>query len=69
VTASVEDAVRRAIRPGGPAGDSNRAGQFIVAEYAGYGIVLLPGEKQARTPLPWQALEQVLDFPRGGAGS
>jgi hypothetical protein len=27
--------------------------------------VLLLGEKQARTPLPWQALEQVPDFLRG----
>jgi hypothetical protein len=29
------------------------------------GIVLLLGAKQARTPLPWQALEQAPDFLRG----
>jgi hypothetical protein len=40
-------------------------GQFSVAEYTGYGITLLLGEKQAWTPLPWQALEQVPDLLRG----
>ena len=43
---------------------SGRA-QFTVTEYTARGIVLLLGEKQARTPLPWRALEQVPDFLRG----
>ena len=40
-------------------------GRFTVARYTADGFVLLLGEKQAWTPLPWQALEQVPDFLRG----
>jgi len=36
-----------------------------VARYTGDGLVLLLGEKEAWTPLPWQALEQVPDLLRG----
>jgi hypothetical protein len=65
VTGSVEDAVRRAVSPGDLLATPSGRGQFTVAEYTARGIVLLLGEKQARTPLPWQALEQVPDFLRG----
>jgi hypothetical protein len=65
MTGSVQDAVRRAVclwdLPATPSG----RGQFTVAEYTAHGIVLLLGAKRARTPLPWQALEQVPDFLRG----
>lgn len=65
MTGSVEDAVRRAVAPGDLLATPSGRGQFTVAEYTAYGIVLLLGEKQAWTPLPWQALEQVPDFLRG----
>jgi len=62
---SVEDAVRGAVSPGELLATPSGRGHFTVAEYTAHGIVLLLGEKQARTPLPWQALEQVPDFLRG----
>jgi hypothetical protein len=65
VTGSVEDAVRRAVSPRDLLTTPSGRGQFTVAEYTAHGIVLLLGAKQARTPLPWQALEQVPDFVRG----
>jgi hypothetical protein len=40
-------------------------GQFTVSQYTADGLVLLLGETQAWTPLPWQALEQVPDLLRG----
>lgn len=36
-----------------------------MARYTADGLVLLLGEKQAWTPLPWRALEEVPDFLRG----
>jgi hypothetical protein len=55
--------------PGKQGAASYRAGPaergFKVAEFTTHGIVLLLGEKQAWTPLAWQALEQVPDFLRG----
>jgi hypothetical protein len=65
VTGSVEDAVRQAAPPRDLLATPSGRGQFAVAEYTAHGIVLLPGAKQARTPMPWQALEQVPDFLRG----
>lgn len=65
MTGAVEDAVRRAVSPGALLPTPSGRGQFKVAEYTAHGIVLLLGEKQARTPLGWQALEQVPDFLRG----
>jgi hypothetical protein len=58
---------RRSARPcpPGPAGDSHRAGTAHRLRYTADGLVLLLGETQARTPLPWQALEQVPDLLRG----
>jgi hypothetical protein len=40
-------------------------GRFSVARYTTDGLVLLLGDKEAWTPLPWQALEEVPDFLRG----
>jgi len=65
VTGAVEDAVRGAVSPGDLLATPSGRGQFTIAEYTAYEIVLLLGEKQARTPLAWQALEQVPDFLRG----
>ena len=65
MTGAVEDAVRGAVSPGDLLATPSGRGQFTVAEYTAHGIVLLLGEKQARTPLPWHALEQVPDFLRG----
>jgi len=36
-----------------------------MARYTTEGVVLLLGPKEAWTPLPWRALEQVPDFLRG----
>jgi hypothetical protein len=62
-----EVAVRSAVSPGDRLATPSGRGQFTVARYTGDGLVLLPGEKEARTPLPWQALEQVPDL-LGGRG-
>ncbi|MGI8336388.1 hypothetical protein ACRYCC_41150 [Actinomadura scrupuli] len=35
-----------------------------MAQYTSDGLVLLLGEKEAWTPLPWRALEEVPDFLR-----
>ena len=61
----VEDAVRGAVSPGDRLATPSGRGQFTVAWYTADGLVLLLGEKEAWTPLPWRALEQVPDFLRG----
>ena len=65
MTGTVEDAVCGAVSPGDLLATPSGRAQFTVTEYTARGIVLLLGEKQARTPLPWRALEQVPDFLRG----
>jgi hypothetical protein len=40
-------------------------GTFTVAQYTSAGLILLVGEKEARTPLPGRALEELPDFLRG----
>jgi hypothetical protein len=65
VAGSVEDAVRGAVDAGERLATPSGRGRFTVARYTTDGLVLLLGEKQAWTPLPWQALEQVPDFLRG----
>ncbi len=65
MTGSVENAVHGAVSPGDLLATPSGRAQFTVTEYTARGIVLLLGEKQARTPLPWRALEQVPDFLRG----
>jgi len=65
VTGPVEQAVRRAISPGDRLATPSGRGHFTVARYTADGLVLLLGEKEAWTPLPWRALEEVPDFLRG----
>ncbi len=40
-------------------------GRFTVVRYTSDGLVLLLGEKEARTQLPWRALEELPDYLRG----
>ncbi|MBO0729008.1 MAG: hypothetical protein J2P57_07090 [Acidimicrobiaceae bacterium] len=61
----VEIAVRGAVCPGDRLTTPSGRGQFTVARYTSDGLVLLLGEKEAWTPLPWVALEHVPDFLRG----
>lgn len=61
----VEQAVRAAVSPGELLATPTGRGHFTVARYSADGLVLLLGEKQAWTPLPWRALEEVPDLLRG----
>jgi hypothetical protein len=65
VRGRVEEAVRAAVSPGDRLVTPSGRGNFTVARYTSDGLVLLLGEKEAWTPLPWRALEQVPDFLRG----
>jgi hypothetical protein len=65
VTGPIEQAVRGAVSPGDRLATPSGRGQFTVARYTTDGLVLLLGEKEAWTPLPWQALEEVPDVLRG----
>lgn len=65
VTGPVERAVRGAISPRDQLSTPSGRGNFTVARYTADGLVLLLGQKQAWTPLPWRALEEVPDFLRG----
>jgi hypothetical protein len=40
-------------------------GRFTVARYTADGLALLLGAKEAWTPLPWGALEEIPDLLRG----
>jgi hypothetical protein len=40
-------------------------GRFTVAQYTTEGLVLLLGKKEAWTPLPWRALEELPGHLRG----
>ena len=61
----VEDAVRAAVSPGNPLVTPSGKGRFTVARYTSEGLVLLLGEKKARTPLPCRALEDLPDYLPG----
>ncbi len=61
----VEDAVRREVLPGESLTTPSRRGRFIVARYTVDGLILLLGEKEARTPPPWRALEEIPEVLRG----
>jgi hypothetical protein len=65
VAGRVELAVRGAVSSGERLATPSGRGHFTVASYTGDVLVLLLGEKEAWTPLPWRALEQVPDFLRG----
>jgi hypothetical protein len=60
----VEVAVRAAVPPGDRLATPSGRGTFTVAQYTSDGLVLLLGEKEARTPLPWRALEELPGFLR-----
>jgi hypothetical protein len=65
MTGRVEDAVRTAVSPGDVLMTPSERARFTVARYTSDGLVLLLGQKEAWTPLPWRALEEVPDFLRG----
>ena len=65
VTGPVEDAVRAAVVPGEALATPSGQGHFRVARYTADAVVLLLGENEAWTPLPWPALEEIPDFLRG----
>lgn len=65
VTGRVEQAVRAAVVPGELLKTPTGRAPFSVARYTSEGLVLLLGAEEAWTPLPWTALEQVPEFPRG----
>ena len=65
MTGPVESAVRTALRPRETLLTPSGRGRFSIAEYTSDGLVLLLGEKQARTPLPWRALEEIPNLLRG----
>lgn len=61
----VEQAVRSAVSPGQRLSTPSGKGNFTVARYTADKIVLLLGDKEAWTPIPWRALEAVPEFLRG----
>jgi hypothetical protein len=61
----VEAAVRDSISPGDRLATPSGRGQFTVARCTDDGLVLLLGGKEAWTPLPWRALEEVPGLLRG----
>jgi hypothetical protein len=65
MTKRVEDAVRAAVSPGSLLLTPSGKGRFTVARYTSDGLVLVLGEKEAWTPLPWRALEKLPDYLRG----
>lgn len=65
VAGRVEVAVRSAVTPGERLLTPTGRGVFEVARYTSDSLVLLLGQKQAWTPLRWEALETVPDLLRG----
>ena len=65
MTERMEAAVRMAVAHGARLRTPTGRGQFSVAQYTHDGLVLLLGDKEARTPLPWKALDEVPNFLRG----
>jgi hypothetical protein len=65
VSGKVEDAVRAAVAPGEVLATPSGRGHFTVARYTASALVLLLGQTEARTPLPWRALEEIPDLLRG----
>lgn len=61
----VESAVRAAVSPGQRFSTPSGRGSPTVARYATDKMVLLLGDKEAWTPIPWEALEAVPALLRG----
>ena len=57
--------MRLAVVPGESLLTPSGRGHFTVARYTFHELILLLGEKEARTPLPWRALEEIPDLLRG----
>ena len=64
-TGPVESAVRATVKPGASLPTPTGRGHFTIATLDGTGIVLLLGQKEARTPISWACLEGVPQFLRG----
>jgi hypothetical protein len=58
----VEKAIRNRVTAGAVLPTPSGRGRFTVAEIGNKGPVLLLGEKEARTVIPWMALEGVPGF-------
>jgi hypothetical protein len=65
MTGRVEVSVRGAVPVGSRLPTPTGRGEFSVARYSTHGLVLLLGEKEAWTPLPWRALEDIPELLRG----
>lgn len=65
VAGRVEQAVRASVAAGEPLQTPTGRGTFSVARYTSDGLVLLLGAKEAWTPLPWAALEEIPGLLRG----
>ena len=65
MTGRVEDAILAAVIPGDVLATPSGRGHFTAARYTTDALVPLLGEKEAWTPLPWRALEEIPDFLRG----
>jgi hypothetical protein len=63
--ARVEAALRASVQPGEQLRTPTARGGFTVARYTSDGVALLLGAKEAWTPLPWRALEEIPDLLRG----
>ena len=61
----VEDAVRATVSPDDLLATPSGRGHFRVERYTPDQLILLLGEDEWRTPLPWQALEDLPGFLRG----
>jgi hypothetical protein len=61
----VEDAVRKHIHPPERLRTPGRDMPFTVERFDQEALVLVFGEKETRTPMPWEALEGVPDLLRG----
>jgi hypothetical protein len=61
----VEAAIGAAVPLDVPLRTPSGRGRFTVTRYTSEGLVLLLGDQQAWTPLPWKALEEVPELLRG----
>ena len=65
MTGRAEDAIRAAVTPGDVLATAPTRGHFTIGHRTPDALILPPGEKEARTPLPRRALEEIPDFLHG----
>jgi hypothetical protein len=65
VAGRVETAVRATSPPGASLMTPTGRGRFSIESYTSDHMVLLLGAKEAVTPMPWRALEEIPGFLRG----